>query len=144
MGSSSKPKTTGRLDQDPPLCDPGGVGYASIMSSQTDQPHAYDVTKTTHCLTVIIRKEFDFGNLHQDWAHMLTVNYPETYNELQIDLTACGLVSSTFFAGLVQLHHVFTTTRETKVLTLIKPDPRMVRNLKMLRLDKLFTIIPRA
>jgi anti-anti-sigma regulatory factor len=109
------------------------------MSTQTDPPRAYDVTKNSDIMTVVIRKEFDFGNLHQDWAHLLTINHPGPFKEIRIDLTACGLVSSTFFAGLIQIHHVYGGTG-TKQVTLVKPDPRMVRNLAMLRLDKLFVI----
>lgn len=112
------------------------------MGTQTDQPRAYDVISSTDSLTIVIRKEFDFGNLHQDWAHALAVSNPGPYPEVRIDLTACGLVSSTFFAGMVQLHHHYSG-KGTKTFILHKPDPRMVRNLKMLRLDKLFTIVDR-
>lgn len=112
------------------------------MVTDGEQPHAYDASATGDVLTITIRKEFDFGNLHQDWAHMLTLNFPGPYRHVRIDLTICGLVSSTFFAGLVQLHHLYTNNG-CQALHLIKPDPRMVRNLQMLRLDKLFVIEPR-
>jgi len=100
----------------------------------------YDVVSIPgDSLTVTIRKEFDFGSLHQDWAQSITTQYPGPFKQVRVDLSLCGLVSSTFFAGVVQLHHAFNPTGATP-LRLIKPDPRLVRNLTMLRLDKLFVI----
>jgi|GEM_PF-2523459 len=112
------------------------------MSANAQQPRAYDVTIVGDSMTVFISKQFDFGNLHQDWAHQLTVTNPGPFAVVAVDLSVCGLVSSTFFAGLVQMHHVYTSKGQN-TMRLIKPDPRMVRNMKMLRLDKLFEIIPR-
>lgn len=109
------------------------------MANDGEQPRAYDADAEGDVLTITIRKEFDFGNLHQDWAHALTISFPGPFREVRIDMAACGLVSSTFFAGMVQLHHLYTGNG-CQTLRLIKPDPRMVRNLKMLRLDKLFEI----
>lgn len=105
-------------------------------------PRAFDVIRQGDVLIITIRKEFDFGNLHQDWAHGIAVQWPGPFTEVRLDLEHCGLVSSTFFAGLIQLHH-FYVTKGAPPLVLVKPDPRMVRNLSMLRLDKMFRIEPR-
>lgn len=105
-----------------------------------DAVRAYDIsTVPGESLTVAIRKEFDFGSLHQDWAQSIATQYPGPYRQVRIDLSLCGLVSSTFFAGVVQLHHAFNSTGATPLI-LVRPDPRLVRNLTMLRLDKLFII----
>ena len=111
--------------------------------ADADAIRAYDITSIPgDSLTVTIRKEFDFGSLHQDWAQSIATQYPGPFKQVRVDLSLCGLVSSTFFAGVVQLHHAFNPTGATP-LALIKPDPRLVRNLTMLRLDKLFVIVNR-
>lgn len=110
--------------------------------SDAEPVRAYDILSDPPAsLTVSIRKEFDFGSLHQDWAQSIAIQYPGPYKQIRMDLSQCGLVSSTFFAGAVQLHHAFAKSGATVVL--VKPDPRLVRNLVMLRLDKLFVIEPR-
>ncbi len=103
---------------------------------------AYDVQVDGPRLLITIRKEFDFGNLHQDWAHAVTVQHPGPFSEVIIDLARCGIVSSTFFAGLMQLHN-FYKKADGKPLVLAKPDNRVLRTLTMMRLDQLFTIQPR-
>jgi anti-anti-sigma regulatory factor len=109
----------------------------------SDNLRAYDLARDgAGNLVVTIRKEFDFGQLHQDWAQSITVQSPGPYPQVRIDLSRCGMVSSTFFAGLIQLHQVYNA-KGTTPLVLVKPDLRLVRNLAMLRFDKLFTIEPR-
>lgn len=103
---------------------------------------AYDVEVDGPRLVITIRKEFDFGNLHQDWAHAITVQHPGPFEEVVVDLSRTGIVSSTFFAGLMQLHN-FYHAKGAKPLVLVKPDNRVLRTLTMMRLDKLFTIIAR-
>ena len=112
------------------------------MTGLSPIPQAFTVARAGDILTVTIRKEFDFGNLHQDWAHAIVVQWPGPYPQVHVDLSHCGLVSSTFFAGLIQLHHAYCT-KGAQPLLLVKPDPRLVRNLTMLRLDKMFRIDPR-
>ncbi len=108
-----------------------------------DTARAFDVETIGSVLRVSVRKEFDFGVLAQDWAHALTVTCNAAYTEVRFDLSRCGLVSSTFFAGLVQIHQHYTAQGVERVV-LEKPDPRLVKNLKVLRLDSLFIIEPRA
>jgi anti-anti-sigma regulatory factor len=108
--------------------------------ADSDVIRAYDISSVPgEVLTIAIRKEFDFGNLHQDWAQSIATQHPGPFRQIRIDLSQCGLVSSTFFAGVVQLHHSFNPDG-TKPIVLVRPDPRLVRNLAMLRLDKLFII----
>jgi anti-anti-sigma regulatory factor len=108
--------------------------------SAPDDLRAYDLGRdAAGNLVISIRKEFDFGQLHQDWAQSITVQSPGPYPQVRIDLSRCGMVSSTFFAGLIQLHQTYNPDGK-KPLVLVKPDPRLVRNLVMLRFDKLFVI----
>jgi hypothetical protein len=99
----------------------------------------YDVLSKDGQLTVTIRKEFDFGSLHQDWAHAILTLNPGPFEVVRIDMANCGLVSSTFFAGLMQLHFYYTGTG-TRPLHLVKPDPRVVRNLGIMKMQTLFVI----
>ncbi len=103
---------------------------------------AYDIAIDGGRMVITIRKEFDFGNLHQDWAHAITIQHPGPFTEVVVDLSRTGIVSSTFFAGVMQLHHAYTPTG-AKPLTLLRPDNRVLRTLTMMRLDKLFTVVPR-
>lgn len=93
-------------------------------------------------LLVVIRREFDFGNLHQDWAVSVISQATGAFAEVVIDLAQCGLVSSTFFAGLLQLRAHFIKDGMPPLL-LRHPDPRVQRNLAIMRLDVLFAIQPR-
>jgi anti-anti-sigma regulatory factor len=102
----------------------------------------YELRSEQGVLTVTIRKEFDFGSLHQDWAHSILTLHPGPYQAVRIDMTQVGLVSSTFFAGLMQLHFHYTE-RGLSALVLVQPDPRVLRNLKIMRMDGLFAIEPR-
>jgi len=118
------------------------VTVGTAMTGSAETPRAFEIARSGDTLIVVIRKEFDFGNLHQDWAHSIVVQWPGPFREVHIDLSLCGLVSSTFFAGLIQLHHTYGA-KGTLPLLLVKPDPRLLRNLTMLRLDKMFRIDPR-
>lgn len=112
------------------------------MSVQEPLLRAYDVNLSGETLTVVIRKEFDFGSLHQDWAHHIIRQHGGPFTTVAVDMGHVGLVSSTFFAGLMQLHFHYTRSGSQPIL-LVKPDVRVVRNLKIMRMDTLVTIDPR-
>lgn len=101
-----------------------------------------DTTVSDNVLTVTVRKEFDAGNIHQDWAQSVQVMHPGPFAGVVFDLSQCGLVSSTFFAGLIQLHQHYAALGMPR-LVIRHPDQRVSRNLKALRLDVLFKIEPR-
>ena len=102
----------------------------------------FDVTSKDNVLTITIRKEFDFGSLHQDWSHVIITMNPGPFAQVKLDMSLCGLVSSTFFAGLMQLHFHYNVDGAHPV-ELVHPDPRAVRNLQIMRMDGLFGIEPR-
>jgi hypothetical protein len=92
-------------------------------------------------LNIVIEREFDFGNLHQDWAVSILSRHPGPFAKVRMDMTKCGRVSSTFYAGLMQLHFAYNSSGGSPI-ELVKPDPRMVANLKILHLDPYFVIQP--
>jgi hypothetical protein len=94
---------------------------------------------TDGVLTVVIEREFDFGSLHQDWAVSILTMHPGPFSKVRMDLTKCGRVSSTFYAGLMQLHFAYNASGSSPI-TLVKPDSRMVTNLKILHLEPYFSI----
>jgi hypothetical protein len=102
----------------------------------------FEVLSKDKILTISICKEFDFGSLHQDWSYSIISMNPGPYEYVYLDMSMCGLMSSTFFAGLMQLHFHYTE-RGAQPLTLIKPDHRVVRNLALMHMSKMFVVIER-
>jgi hypothetical protein len=90
-------------------------------------------------LTIVIEREFDFGSLHQDWAVSILSQHPGPFCQVRMDMSRCGRVSSTFYAGLMQLHFAYNASGQSPIV-LTKPDPRMVANLKILHLQSYFII----
>lgn len=103
---------------------------------------AVDTHATDEGLTVTVRKEFDSGNVHQDWAQQVQMLHPGPFTRVVVDCSSCGLLSSTFFAGLMQLQQYYGGLGCPK-LVLDRPDQRIVKNLQILRLNTFFDIIPR-
>lgn len=93
-------------------------------------------------LTVLMRKEFDSGNAHQDWAQQVQVMHPGPFSSVMVDCSGCGLLSSTFFAGIMQLQQYYGA-QGSPPLVLDRPDPRIIKNLQILRLHLFFDIRPR-
>ncbi len=112
------------------------------MDSTPGSGHPYDLSIDETTLLVTIRREFDTGSLHQDWAHSIVTAHPGPFTAVVLDLSSTGLLLSTFFAGLIKLHFHYTQHGVAKIRVL-KPDLRMVRNLSMLRMDQLFDIVLR-
>jgi anti-anti-sigma regulatory factor len=117
------------------------AGHALPMVNPADA-RAFACSSIGSELRIVVRKEFDFGVLSQDWAHTITIGWPGPYRRVVMDMGQVGLVSSTFFAGLIKLQQ-FYGPMGSGPLVLEKPDPRVVRNLQILRLETLFDIHPR-
>lgn len=103
---------------------------------------AVDSLSKDGVLTVLVRKEFDSGNVHQDWAQQVQIMHPGPYTSVVVDCSNCGLLSSTFFAGIMQLQQHYGA-QGSAPLVLDRPDPRIVKNLQILRLHLFFNILPR-
>jgi hypothetical protein len=110
----------------------GAMAVASDIDLKAFSSYVRD-----NVLNIFIEKEFDFGSLHQDWAHFILARHPGPFAGVFLDLSKCGRVSSTFYAGLMQLHFSYNADG-ARPLILHKPDPRMLTNLKVLHLEKYF------
>jgi anti-anti-sigma regulatory factor len=115
----------------------------TMGTSEPTRP--FDAVVSGRTLTVTIRRDFDSGNAAQDWAQQVQVMHPGPFEAVVVDCSGCGLLSSTFFAGIMQLHQFHSAAlgaRGARVV-LDRPDPRIVRNLEILRLHPFFEIRPR-
>lgn len=108
--------------------------------STTPELRAYTAQAAEGTLSITIEKEFDFGALSQDWAHSIITQHPGPFKEVRIDMSKCARVSSTFYAGLMQMHGIYTS-KGARPLVLVKPDRRMMANLKILHLDQFFFVV---
>ncbi|GDY11901.1 hypothetical protein LBMAG53_07790 [Planctomycetota bacterium] len=102
----------------------------------------FDLHSANGVLTISIHRDFDTGSLHQDWSSAIIQQATGVYTSVKVDLSRTGLLSSTFFAGLVRLHQHFSRAGAAQVI-LHHPDNRTVRNLSILRLNNLFSITAR-
>ena len=109
-----------------------------MMGPESDlRPYSSEIVDGA--LHIVIEREFDFGNLHQDWAVSILSRHPGPFSKVKMDMAKCARVSSTFYAGLMQLH--FTYNRQgNNPIVLSKLDPRIVANLKVLHLESYFSI----
>lgn len=106
-------------------------------------PHrAYDLQVKDGVLTITVHREFDRANTPQDWAVQVQVLHPGPFTSVIVDCSDCGPLSSSFFSGLMQLHRHFVEAGKAKLI-LHRPDPRMVRNLEIMRLRPFFDLVPR-
>lgn len=102
-------------------------------------PHPYTSKAKDGVLDIVIERGFDFGSLHQDWAISVLGQHPGPFTQVRVDMTRCGRISSTFYAGLMQLHFAYNANGSTPI-KLVKPDPCMVTNLRLLRLESCFLV----
>jgi hypothetical protein len=91
-------------------------------------------------LHITIEKGFDFSSLHQGWAAMVMNKFAGPYEAIEIDMSKCGRVTSTFYAGIMQLNFSYQA-RGCPRIRLLQPDPRTLTNLKILHLDKQFDVV---
>jgi anti-anti-sigma regulatory factor len=86
-----------------------------------------------------IRGTFDRENKGKPWASEVIEVYNEPILRLEVDFRHTIIVSSTVFAGLVQLYHGFHE-KSAEGIYLTNVGTQVLRSLKMLKLDSLFTI----
>jgi hypothetical protein len=104
-----------------------------------DQINAFDVRVDKEVLVIDLRSGFDFGGLHAHWAQNFIVLHPGPFREIRFDLSRCVDISSTLFAGLLQLQQHYSA-QKTESFVLLNPGTRVLKNLNMLRVDKMFII----
>lgn len=109
-----------------------------MVSSETGV-RAYTAKANAGVLDIVIEREFDLASLHRDWAVSILSQHPGPFALVRLDMSRCARVCSTFYAGLMQLHFAYNSTGHSPI-TLMRPDPRMLANLKCLRLEAYFHI----
>jgi hypothetical protein len=112
-----------------------------MATTEFQAPRPYDVSIHDGVMRITIRKEFDQGHMHQDWAHAIVVQHPGPFRSVQVDCSHSGLLSSTFFAGLIQLFHTFGA--QCGPIVVERPDPRVERSCVVLHLEGMVRIVSR-
>jgi hypothetical protein len=115
--------------------------------AESDRPQAlpppelcgYQCQLDDDCLCILIRSRFDHENKGQPWAGEIITYYQQPLKRLEVDFIHCSIVSSTVFAGLIQLHQGFRD-RCSDGIHLMNVGPQVQRSLQMLRIDSMFTI----
>ncbi|MFW5846191.1 MAG: hypothetical protein ACOCXJ_08185 [Planctomycetota bacterium] len=90
-------------------------------------------------LRIRIRSTFDRENRGRPWANDIVNAFTMPLERLEVDFEHATIVSSTVFAGLVQLYQGFQG-RVNDGVHLTHVGTQVLRSLKMLKLDPLFTI----
>ena len=101
---------------------------------------AYDVSVAGDQLTVVLGRDFDSASLQQDWAAAITAAHPGPFAVVSVDLAHARRASSTFYAGLMQLHVHYAKSSGGTPVTLRNADQRIVANLDVLRLRRFFVL----
>jgi len=111
------------------------------MADAPTGARAYDLHAKESTLTITMHREFDRANTPQDWAVQVQLLHPGPFAQVVVDCSGCGPLSSGFFSGLMQLQRHYSTGGAKLVLH--RPDPRMVRNLEIMRLREFFEVVAR-
>lgn len=93
-------------------------------------------------LVVVVCRDGDVGMLRPDWPLAIIKAHPGPFQSVEVDLSQRGAMNSSFYAGLIRLHHAYV--RAGVALVLVQPDPLVVRDLRSMRLDGMFTIAART
>ncbi|MFW5830187.1 MAG: STAS domain-containing protein [Planctomycetota bacterium] len=105
----------------------------------TPEACGYACTRMEGVLRIRIRGRFDHENKGQPWAGEIINAIDGKLERVEVDFTHCQIVSSTVFAGLIQLHQGFRD-KATEGVHLVNVGNQVRRSLQMLRIDSMFTI----
>ena len=116
------------------------------MNDPADKVHlpppemcGYEVSKRGNVLTVLVRKKFDAENKGRGWAKPIIAAHPEELGSLVIDFGTNSIISSSVYAGLIELYQAFGSRCKDGV-QLVNCSEAIVRALKMLHIDTFFQI----
>ena len=90
-------------------------------------------------LVINIRKTFDHENKGRSWAKPIIECFPAPFASLIVDFGTNKIISSSVYAGLVELYQAFHQRCEDG-FHLRNCSPAIERAIKMLHLDSFFTI----
>ena len=110
------------------------------MTESGKDQKAYDVTVAGDQLIIVVGRDFDSASLQQDWASAITTMHPGPFTAVRVDLAMARRASSTFYAGLMQLHVHYAKGGTATPVTLVNAHRSIVANLDVLRLKRFFTI----
>lgn len=88
-------------------------------------------------LHISVRREFDEGARNASWADTVIDACPGPYRQVVIDLHHRPMISSTFFAGSLQLREHYGKSGRV-VVRLVNVSDRIRRTLEMMGLHSVF------
>ncbi len=91
-------------------------------------------------LVIVVPRGFDIDKMHAAWAPALLKQFPGPFTGVRIDLSRCGLLTSSFISQIYQLQQAYA---QQGMVTLDQPDPRFVRVLEAVGIRHLFTVSAR-
>ncbi len=110
------------------------------MTDGGKQQQAYEVSVVGDQLNVSVGHDFDSASLQQDWAAAITAMHPGPFAGVRVDLARARRASSTFYAGLMQLHVHYAKGGTATPVTLVNAHRSIIANLDVLRLKRFFVI----
>ena len=103
----------------------------------------FEVEFEDNNMIVKVRKRFDSENSGRSWAKPIIEAYPVPFTTLIIDFGTNQIISSSVYAGLIELYQSFNPRCEQGV-HLRNCSDAIVRALKMLHIDSFFTVHEQA
>jgi anti-anti-sigma regulatory factor len=100
---------------------------------------AVDVEQRQGALLITLRKGFDANGNHEGWARSIVRACVGPYTSIQMDLRHLPQVSSTFFAGALQVLEAYACDGLRAVILLNVSD-RIARTIDMLNLRDRFVV----
>jgi anti-anti-sigma regulatory factor len=109
------------------------------MSGNPHQQRTVDVEIQDGRLLLTPGRDFDENAQHVDWAQQIIRSSPGPFSAVIIDLGNRPMISSTFFAGMLQLidHYQSDTLQR---LELHGVSSRIVRTIEMMNMSDAFSI----
>jgi hypothetical protein len=100
-----------------------------------------EVSVDAGTLVIVVPRGVDIDKMHAAWAPSVLKLHPGPFSAVRIDLSRCGLLTSSFISQIYQLQQAYVAGGP---VTLVQPDPRFLRVLEAVGIRNLFTIIPRS
>lgn len=99
----------------------------------------YSVTFEENNMIIQIRKTFDAENKGRGWARTIVNAFTVPLESVIIDFGRNEIISSTVYAGLIEIYQGFNNRCESGIHLRNCSEP-ITRALKMLHIDTFFTI----
>jgi len=103
--------------------------------------HDIEVSVKEGTLVIVVPRGVDIDKSHAAWAPSVLKEHPGPFIGVRIDLSRCGLLTSSFISQIYQLQQAYAVGGP---VTLEQPDPRFLRVLEAVGIKHLFTVVPRS